>query len=323
MPIASTFYDTVAGEGVKETTWAQSAQSRGGALFGVIGGDDFKVTAHPTTPYTVNVSAGKAFAHGIWDEHTGTTAVTTTAPASGVLRWDLIALRRDWQPTGGGPSALVAVRGTTSMTIPAAMEKRPGIIADQPLWLVQWQGGQTSPRQIIDLRCWVGPGGVEIAHILARSYLEFPGAAVKLGGIISRYELGANNVWSWDDRYDQTPKVPLSLTYLYQIDRYRDDGLLQEAPAAYKIGNRVHLGGVISNKQNVEFAGGIAYSLAVVPAGHRPKAVEYFTIEAAFTLCRVWVRPDGNIYFMFANKVGPLGPPNWRFSLSGISYDAA
>lgn len=198
MPFASTFYDTLPGEGVKETTWAQSAQSRGGALMGVIGADDFALTAHPTTPYAVNIGPGKAFGHGVWDDVTGVTRVDTTAPATGASRWDVIAIRRDWQPTGGGPSSMVAVRGSATLTaLPSGLEKRPGIIADQPIWAVQWQGGQTQPRQIIDLRAFVGPGGVEVRHVLARTYLQTPGAAVRMDGRTHFYSPGANNVWDW------------------------------------------------------------------------------------------------------------------------------
>lgn len=322
MPIASTFYDTLPGAGVKETHWAQSAPSRG-ALFGVVGGDDFRLTAHPSIPYAVNIGPGKAWGHGVWDEVTGTTVVTSTGPANNATRWDLIAIRRDWQPTGGGPSSLRAVQGGTTAVIPTTRENRPGIVADQPLYLVQWQGGQNQPRQVIDLRCWSGPGGVEIAHVLARSYLEYPGAAVKLGTVVSRFELGANNVWSWNDRFEQTAKVPIALHSNYQLDPPRGDGITQEAPQAYKVGNRVHLSGVASNKIPLSFQGTVSYVLGVIPDGFRPKYSEYFTIESAYTMCRIWVRPDGNIYFSFAGAVGPLNPPDWRFSLSGMSYDAA
>lgn len=196
MAFASTFYDTLPGEGVKETTWAQSAASRG-ELFGVIGKDDFTLTPNLSTPYAVNISGGKAFGHGIWDEVTGSSRVDSAAPAAGATRWDLIAIRRDWQPTGGGPSSLVSVKGTTSAAIPTTRENRPGIIADQPLWLVQWVGGQNMPKAVIDLRCFPGPGGMEIQNELARTYLEYPGAMLKYRNSLWCYEAKANNIWDW------------------------------------------------------------------------------------------------------------------------------
>lgn len=317
MPIASTFYDTVAGEGVKETTWAQSWPSRGGAPFGVIGSGDFKVTAHPSTAYAVNVAAGKAFGHGIWDEVTGTTVLTTTAPASGALRWDLIALRRDWQPTGGGPSSLVVVRGTTSMVIPAAMEKRPGIVADQPLWLVQWQGGQTSPRQIIDLRCWVGPGGVEIAHVLAQSYLNYPGAAVKLGDKTSYYQLGANNVWSWGTA--DTGWVDMTLGSTPGVAGVRAAGVFQKvlnAPCQSRIVNgMIQVRGELNyvNTGTPAYEPGEGSVVAVLPASMRPAYQAFIlgtTAQYSKTLMYV-VNPNGNI------SLGP-GATGKRAQFNGI-----
>lgn len=208
MAFSSTFYDTLPGEGVKETTWAQSAPSRG-ALFGVAAEDDFKITAHPTIPYTVNIGPGKAWGHGVFDDVTGTTAVTCATPGNGVNRWDLIAIRRDWQPTGGGPSSFRAITGTTAQSIPTTRENRPGIVADQPLYLVQWQGGTTTPKAVIDLRCFANMGGVEILHTLARSYLGFPGAALKLGTSVWRFERVNNSQWDWKEYVAADPTAPL------------------------------------------------------------------------------------------------------------------
>lgn len=197
MAIRSTFYDTQPGEGVTEVPWAQSAVSRG-PLYGVVGPDALRLTAHPTTPYAVNIGPGKFFGHGVWDDNESTALVQCATPAAGATRWDLIAGRRDWQPAGGGPTSLRAIAGTATMAIPAGgRENRPGIVDDQPLWLVQWKAGLPQPQQIIDLRAWAGPGGVEAAHQLALGYLAEPGAAVKVGSSTWRYELQANNVWDW------------------------------------------------------------------------------------------------------------------------------
>ena len=196
MAIRSTFYDTAPGEGVKETEWAQSALSRG-PLYGVGGPNDLRLTAHPTTPYAVNIGPGKFFGHGVWDDNDSTVLVQCPTPAAGSTRWDLIAGRRDWQPAGGGPTSLRAIAGTATLAIPTGRENRPGIVDDQPVWLVQWKAGLPQPQQIIDLRCWAGPGGVEIVHKLALNYLAEPGASVKLGSSTWRYEAQANGVWDW------------------------------------------------------------------------------------------------------------------------------
>lgn len=322
MVIRSTFYDTAPGEGVKETAWAESAQSRG-PLYGVAGAGDLRLTAHPTTPYAVNLSPGKFWGSGVWDQSTETMIVQCPTPARDAIRWDLIAARRDWQPTGGGPTSFVAIPGATSKALPNERENRPGVVDDQPLYLVKWRGGRTQPEEIVDLRCWAANGGLEIVDKVALEYLGAPGATVYLGTDTWRFRPTGNGVWDWTDRAGETTKVPLALTYLYTPDPPRADRLTQEAPSAYREGRRVHLSGVASNSATVEFTGGIEYSLALIPAGLRPAKVEYFTIEAAFTICRVWVRPDGHVYFMFPVRVGPLTPRNWRFSLSGISYASA
>lgn len=274
MAIESTFYDTLPGEGVKETTWAQSAQSRG-ALFGVVGANDFAISAHPSTPYTLNVTAGKAWGHGIWDEVTGTTAVTTTAPANNVTRWDVLVLRRDWQPTGGGPSSFRLVTGTATQGIPTTRENRPGIVADQPLWLVQWRGGQTQPQAMIDLRCWAGPGGIEIAHLLARTYLEYPGAAVKLGNTTHRFEKKANNVWGWGtgdtDWTDLTLGVTAGIPGERNMGWYVRNGNL---PCSARIVNgMIHIRGDITyvNTGTPFYIPVHGVVCAILPEGMRPK----------------------------------------------------
>lgn len=221
MAIKSTFYDTSPGEGIKETSWAQSALSRG-PLYGVVD-DALRLTPHPATPYAVNLSAGAFFGHGVWDETDSVERVQCVAPAVGVTRWDLIAARRDWQPTGGGPTSLVALRGGATAAIPTSREKRPGVLDDQPVWLVQWKGGETQPVKTIDLRCWPGPGGLEIADKLALSYLATPGAAVKLGSSTWRYELQSNGVWGWREYKPADPTAPLFRDG-YKVVRTNPDG---------------------------------------------------------------------------------------------------
>lgn len=196
MAIESTFYDTIPGQGVNELEWAHSASSRG-PDYGVIGTGDLMLTAHPTTPYAVVLSAGEFFGHGVWDKSDASVTVQCDTVVSGATRWDLIVAHRDWTPTGGGPTVLDKVNGTATKAIPVTRANTPGEVDDQPLWLVQWKGGQAQPSAIVDLRCWAGNGGMVIADILARDYLARPGAAVRLGGATHLYNIGTNGVWGW------------------------------------------------------------------------------------------------------------------------------
>lgn len=302
MPISSKFYDTLPGEGIKETEWAQSAISRG-ALFGVVGKDDFNLTPHPTTPYAVNIGPGKAWGHGVWDDHTGSTTVTSTAPAQGASRWDMIAIRRDWQPSGGGPSALRSVAGNASQALPAGRENRPGIVADQGLWLVQWQGGQTQPKSIIDLRIWAGSGGVEIAHLLARGFLEQPGAAVKLGTTTYRYERGANNVWDWGT--GDTDWVNCALGGTPGVPNVRHAGSwvkILNAPCQARLvggGKLVQVRGELSyvNTGTPSYMPAEGWPVARVPANMYPAADAYIMgTSDRYKKAQLYVlKTDGNI----------------------------
>ena len=118
-------------------------------------------------------------------------------------------------------------------------------------------------------------------------------------------------------------KQPITLTSLYTPDPPREDKLAQEPPSYYRAGRRVHLSGVASNTDTIAFSGGTVYGLGSLPPLFRPAYPEYFSLEVAFIPCRLWVRPDGQIYFMFPNAISTLGPRVGKFSLSGISFDAA
>lgn len=301
--------------------WVKTARAR----FSVSGPDDWKVSPLGSLDRGIRVEVGTGHGDGVTVKTHEYETMSLPYPDI-ATRWYLIARRRNW--AGTGTATLVALPAGATPSLPAVgnaatqMKNKPGVESDQPIALVPvTQKDRTVGTGIIDLRAWAGPGGVEAVHSLALSYLAEPGAAVKLGGTVWRYELQANNVWDWSD--GRGVKVPVALTYLYSADPPRGDRLQQEAPSVYRDGHRVHLSGVASNIGKVEYSGFVEYSLGRLPAGFRPALVEYFTIESAFTLCRVWVRPDGNIYFMFPVKVGPLASRLWRFSLSGISFDAA
>lgn len=268
--IKSTFYDTLPDEGVNEVEWAKSAKSRG-PLYGVDGPNDLRLTAHPTTPYAVNLSPGKFWGHGIWDEAESVVRVQCVAPAQGAYRWDLIPARRDWQPTGGGPTSLLALQGSTDGSkIVSVRENRPGEIDDQPLWAVQWKGGQTQPNAIVDLRCWPSNGGVEIADKLSLNYLAAPGAAVKLGRSMWRYEPQANSVWDWQEypmAQDDTGHFDIGTNgSAYGAGWEAFDGGGYARLAARQVGKEVQIfGSALARK-----GAGPASVVAVMPPGKRP-----------------------------------------------------
>lgn len=279
MAITSTYYDTSAGVPaslVTETDWAQSHPSVGSSEYGVVTAADFKVTAHPSTPYGLNVATGQAWGHGVFDVSDSTVTVTATAP--GATRWDLVAVRRDWTPASGGPSTVVVVEGGSVEAIPAARENDPGTLDDQPLYLVQWAPGEDQPTQLIDIRCWAGNGGMfaKSTHVL--SYLNRVGASVQLArGLwehspttICTYELGANDVPGWVIRDNTQNAADISefgsgwLPASQGLTGIVTAGSPLHRPRVRRDGNMVHMFGAVRRN------GGPRTNLCTIPVAFRP-----------------------------------------------------
>lgn len=206
MALTSVFYDG-------PVTETDRAKNRAGTPdYGVYGVNDFKVTAHPSIPFAVLVKAGRAHGHGVTDlAEIDQVVQCPTLSGAGAVRWDLIAVRRDWQPLLGGPSTLVVISAGASPTIPAARKVGPGVQDDQPLFLVKWQGGTSAPVEFVDLRCWAATGGAVIADYRARGYLGKPGASVLLAGVQWHYAPTGNGVWDWVEGYNpnRAPRVEI------------------------------------------------------------------------------------------------------------------
>lgn len=211
MAIISTFYDTSAGVPaslVTEVKWAKAHPYIGSSTYGVVGGNDFKVTAHPTTAQAVNVSTGRAWGWGVLDDSSTIVTKVASAPAAGTSRWDLVCIRRNWTLGAGGPSTIEIVEGGTTKALPAGRNTTPGTIDDQPLALVQWTAGQTQPSAMVDLRCWAGNGGMTAVDELVLTYLDSPGAAISIQGSTWYAGVGLNGTISWGKAFS-TGKVPL------------------------------------------------------------------------------------------------------------------
>lgn len=191
MALTSVFYDAP----VTETDWAKS---RAGAPdYGVYGADDFKVSTHPSIPYALVVKAGKAHGWGVTDTAASDQTVQAATLSTGT-RWDLVVVRRNWQPAAGGPTTLEIIQGgSTQPNIQTLRTIGPGVEDDQPIALVQWTGGVNTPSSIVDLRCWAGNGGMVASNLLALNYLATPGADVMISGTTWRYSADSNGVWGW------------------------------------------------------------------------------------------------------------------------------
>jgi hypothetical protein len=189
-------YDTTTANPYTETAWADAFPAIGTATYAVRGALDWKVEAVAGQDRTVSITAGEGFGNGVTDATVANETIQLDTIASG-SRWDLIAVRRDWTPTGG-ESKFVKVTGGATKAIPGGRQITPGNIDDQPIALVQVTAGQTQPYAIVDLRTWTGDGGGLVAKDdLVRSFLSKAGTRININGIDWLRRVGANDTLEW------------------------------------------------------------------------------------------------------------------------------
>jgi len=167
--------------------------------YSVVGPDDLKATTQ-AGDRIVSIGNGTALGPGTVDVASNLPTIQFNA-ATGT-RWDLVVLRRDWQPPGGVSSIVIIEGGTTQAypTIGTATNqwnRRPGIMDDQPLYLQQVNGTLLGNR--IDLRVW---GSLHTGYVandpMVKTYLDRVGTEVRVAGERWTYDLGANNVPQWN-----------------------------------------------------------------------------------------------------------------------------
>lgn len=167
--------------------------------YSVVGAEDFKATTQ-AGDRIVAIGDGTALGPGTVDVATAIPNIQFAAAATGATRWDLVALRRDWQPPGG-TSSIVIIQGGSAKGFPAvgtattAWNRRPGIIDDQPLYLQEVNG--TLLGQRIDLRVWNGGGGLYANDDLVRQYMNQIGTDINIRGTNRKLQLGDNDAEQW------------------------------------------------------------------------------------------------------------------------------
>lgn len=169
--------------------------------YGVEKAGDLLVRRDTTVDRGITVDPGYGWCYGVADQVTTNWASACDPQPSGT-RYDLVVKRTDWTPLGGGPTQFYIIKGGPTTALPI-FENRPGVKADQPLALVPVIAGQTQVGNIIDLRCWAGPGGYQIADGIALQYLGYPAVTVNLGNSRWTYELQGNGVWGWKSAWDE------------------------------------------------------------------------------------------------------------------------
>lgn len=176
MAITSIGYDGT----VDEADWTKLMGDAARSTYGVGGGTDWRVTAHPTLARGVSVATGSGWGWGVYDTNSATVSLAGATISSGT-RWDMVVARRDWSGTGGS-TTFAMITGTSSQTLPNR-NKTPGDVDDQPIALVQFTAGQSAPTAILDLRVWSGTGGGLVGNeLLCRDYNTDIGTRICIDG---------------------------------------------------------------------------------------------------------------------------------------------
>jgi len=135
---------------VDEQDWANLARFLGKEPC-TLGATGWQVTAVTGPDRTVRVAVGTGYGWGVKDDSDASVDLQLQTITSGT-RWDTVVARRDWQPTPGGGTTFVVVKGTSTKALAASLLNNPGVQHDQPLALVQVTAGVSTPTAVIDLR---------------------------------------------------------------------------------------------------------------------------------------------------------------------------
>lgn len=180
---------------VTEGSWAKMQRFLG-AMYGVDGPGDLKVTAKAGADRTVTIAAGTCGGHGVVDTETAAQDLAIPSVATGT-RWDLIVVRREWETND---TTIARVEGGSQETTLPTRTTDPGNVDEQPLALVQVTAGSTAIGAIRDLRCWPGYGGYLAVHTLALQYLGRVGNRVRINEKEYIFRLNSNGTageWWW------------------------------------------------------------------------------------------------------------------------------
>lgn len=182
---------------VDETQWANLIGKAGSSEYGVDLAGDFGVNPVAGQDRTVRVAPGKAWGHGVLDVMDVEQTLQFALPASGD-RYDMIVLRRDWQPPGGSTTLAIVQGSASSVTLPARNTGTLGVLDDQPIALVRVSAGSTSVSITADLRVWARNGGATAKDTRALQYLGALGALVEISGSLWQRRAGSTGA-EWVD----------------------------------------------------------------------------------------------------------------------------
>ncbi|KUM34529.1 hypothetical protein [Arthrobacter sp. EpRS71] len=316
-------YDTTALNPYNEDAWgeAHSDSPIGSARYGVSGPGDWKVSIVANADRTVSIAQGSGWGCGITDETDGNETLQFPPSASGV-RWDTVAVRRDWTPTAG-VSKFVIIPGGSTRAVSGSRVTGPGQIDEQPIALVAIKENQTQPDDVVDLRCWAANGGVYAKDDLARQYINQVGSMVTIGDTQWQLVLGENDTPSWVviGGAFRGPS-PLTLN-----GNYRHIGTHLTEPmkdgAVSRSGQSVSLEGGVANKVPIQYLANTAYIIATFDKSYAPKvnSAPFPQTIVGLYQCQMWATPAGEIRVSFKVPVPEQAIGAMVFPLSGLGWN--
>ncbi|BCW61838.1 hypothetical protein [Arthrobacter sp. StoSoilB22] len=316
-------YDTTALNPYNEDAWgdAHSDSPIGSARYGVSGPGDWKVSIVANADRTVSIAQGSGWGCGITDETDGNETLQFPPSASGV-RWDTVAVRRDWTPTAG-VSKFVIIPGGSTRAVSGSRVTGPGQIDEQPIALVAIKENQTQPDDVVDLRCWASNGGIYAKDILVCQYLNQVGSMVTVGDTQWQRVLGENDTPGWVAVGGVTRgPSPLALIGDYRQMATHLNEPVKDA-AVTRVGQRAALEGGIANKVPIKYDAKTAYIIATFDKAYAPKVKSDPFPQTIVGLwqCQMWATPGGEIRVSFRVNVPEQAVGEMVFPLSGLGWN--
>ena len=138
-----------------------------------------RVVANAVGDRGVTVLPGTVYGDGIMDVFENGTNLNFAAASS--ERWDMVVLRRTWNPTpGASTSVYTIIQGGPNRSLPARQNSK-GSVSDQPMALCRIPAGSAVVTDIVDLRCWADNGGMVAISDLVLQYQDQVGTTISIG----------------------------------------------------------------------------------------------------------------------------------------------
>lgn len=241
-------------------------------------GDGFNPTVLTTSDRTIRIAPGYATGWGVHD--ISDTNIDVQAPVVGSgSRWDTVVIRRTWKAASvPGFTAFLVVQGTSAKQLAAGLNNQPGVVADQPLFLIRSTAGQAQLQEIFDIRQWASPPIWRLDSTVPDPALYRYGQVViqnvGIGATDIMVRRGTPGTESWFSllRPKWATLNPVSSVVAVS-------GL---SGRATKAGGRVYLEGSFRRTSGAVFTANTMYSILTLPTGYGPDRDQQQFVNTGF-----------------------------------------